>query len=1040
MTCCTNADEPLMDWSPWERYRQTVSHPCGYINAQDLERARENIKRYDWAKEYARAIESRAQRYLDRFTPEFIETMIPATTPIRCWQCPACRDKGLPRHPGGSWSWSLDDPEHIKCRLCGTVFPNGEYPETIVLQAKWGRGQAFSFYGGETFKQWGYPFYRPSFSGRVRVYKVNWCESMANTFAMAYAHTGKPEYAEITRKVLLRFAKVYPNWLLVSNYGEIADVDPHIAGLHIKDLPADELVYPPNKPDRALYAGYWAGCRAGGGGQEGYFTRSILEAYSLTYNARKTDGASLYSEEDRIKIERDLILESCVHLIGEKNINNKSVGNRIAVGMVGMALGHPGFVRFGLEGFYKTVDEWFLEDGCTPESPAYAMMSLNGIYKMGQAVRGYSDPPGYVDENGERIENLNLYETKYKLIWQRMFEGMQGNLRYPPYADSYRSTEIGARFAELLAANYPDNPQYLALLREYAGNNLGKGDRETALFFRDPGLQEKESLPLTFHDVFFPVLCLGQFRTGERGRESLTLLSATQYGGHHHSDSLNLYYWKACPQAKRRNGHELLTDLGYLWDHPMYRMTSRTFAHNTGMVDLQSQKTRGRDGKFHLFHTSDRVKVMEASSKAYDRADLYRRTVVLIDHNPHNSYIVDIFRLNADGSRDLVYHGPNSDYKIQGIDLEPGDIASKDKEIPFGLRFHVTGLHDEIYVDDVAITLEDGTQLAVNPSASEIDEKTEKPVGWNHYSGDGEAEWGAASPGRTDDHCAYLKVTKGPVNQALIQGDTNGYTGLNALKMPAGKKGEVSFWIKGSAQGVNVGLVTWRGDPAHSGNRVHVDLCSVPVIDQWIHHSADFSVGPTVDLENVKSADSSGTWTAIWKIADDMQFSARHCGQPGELVYIGDGWGQRDHRNTDLGVTIPYIVRRHQPERGASVFCTLYEAHSPVEDALLKSVRRLPAPDGYGDSLIAVEIQTTLGADYLISQLEPAAVELDTPAGMLQTDARIAVASMRNGDLVFAAIAEGTTLSINGVRVDATPLQPSHSLAQQAAEASVEQE
>ena len=54
------ADEPLMDWSSWEKYRSTVQHPAGYINARDLENARGNIKRYEWAQEYAKGVEARA--------------------------------------------------------------------------------------------------------------------------------------------------------------------------------------------------------------------------------------------------------------------------------------------------------------------------------------------------------------------------------------------------------------------------------------------------------------------------------------------------------------------------------------------------------------------------------------------------------------------------------------------------------------------------------------------------------------------------------------------------------------------------------------------------------------------------------------------------------------------------------------------------------------------------------------------------------------------------------------------------------------------
>ncbi len=1022
-------DEPLMDWSVWENYRGTVEHPAGYINAQDLENARENIKRYEWARRLATSAEETVAPHLARITDEFLEEMITQQTVLRCYQCPACRDQDLPRHPGGAWSWSLDDPDHVKCQVCGTVFPNEQYPETITLecQSEAGKGQKFSFYGGETFRQWGYGHYRPSFSGMVNYYKVNWCKSMAYRFALAYALTEKVEYAEATRKLLLRFAEVYPHWLLVSTYGEIADCDPHLAGLSINDLPSDELVYPPNQPDRKLYAGYWAGCRAGGGGQEGYFTGMMLQAYEFTYKAKRADGSPLYSEAERIKIERDLLLESCVHLIGEKRINNKSVGNRIAVAKVGISLAHPGFVRFGLEGWKLTMEDWFLADGCTPESPAYALMSLHGIYSLAQAIRGYSDPPGYVDENGQRIADLNLYEGMYRLVWQRMFEGLQGDLKYPPYADSYRTSALGSRFAELIADNYPDNGQYLALLKAYAGDDLSKGDAETALFFREPGLEEKPAPPLHFEDNFFPILCLGQVRSGEHGRRSLALLSATHYGGHHHVDSLNLYYWK--------DGHELLTDLGYLWDHPMAGMTRRTFSHNTGMVDLTSQKTKGRGGVFQLFHTGERVKVMEAASTAYDKADIYRRSVVQIDHAPENSYIVDLFRLRAEGSRDLVYHGPHSEYAVSDIELQEGDVVAADRpRMRCGLRFHVTGQSDEIYVDDVSIALENGTEIAANPSVTEIDEQTGKPVNWNRYAGSGKAEWGAASPGRTDQHCAYMKITGGEdINQALIQGDTNGYTGPQALEMPDGVSGKVSFWIRGQAAACSISFVMWRSDPTSAGDRHHLGLGSVPVGDEWTQHTLEFSLKRKLDLENVKSAYSPDSWRATWQMAEDLAFSAHHCGQRGEVTYLGDGWGQRDHRNTDKGVTIPYIVRRHQPDAGVSAFGTVYEAHQP-EAGLVKSAFRLAVPDAQRDNVVLVAIETTSGTDLVVSQLEPAEIEMDTPAGRLQTDAAVAVISVQNGQVAFAAVAEGSLLRLNGADVEAEKLQPNPALAKQVSE------
>ena len=74
-------------------------------------------------------------------------------------------------------------------------------------------------------------------------------------------------------------------------------------------------------------------------------------------------------------------------LVSDKAINNKSVGNRTAAALVGLCVGHPGLVRFGWDGFQRTVDDWFLPDGTTSESPAYATMTLGNIW----VAHGYSN-------------------------------------------------------------------------------------------------------------------------------------------------------------------------------------------------------------------------------------------------------------------------------------------------------------------------------------------------------------------------------------------------------------------------------------------------------------------------------------------------------------------------------------------------------------------------------------------------------------------------------------------------------------------------
>ena len=109
----------------------------------------------------------------------------------------------------------------------------------------------------------------------------------------------------------------------------------------INSLPEDELVYPPNKPNRKIYAGYWAASRIGSSGMDGGWVVRVAVAYDLTCTA-KENAAPVYSDEEKRLIEHDLLLESTYLAACDPAINNKSVGNLAGAAVVGMCVGHPG--------------------------------------------------------------------------------------------------------------------------------------------------------------------------------------------------------------------------------------------------------------------------------------------------------------------------------------------------------------------------------------------------------------------------------------------------------------------------------------------------------------------------------------------------------------------------------------------------------------------------------------------------------------------------------------------------------------------------
>jgi hypothetical protein len=814
--CSTSlrADEPILDFSPWREYRATVIHPALTIKPADLAKARQNIGRYEWARKYAAEVRKSAAANLGRLTPQFIEQMIPQTTPlsIEFTPCPACRAQGRTWHPHGRWTWSVDRPDELKCQICGAVFPNDTYPETIELHTHWGRPQTFSYFGGEPFKVFSYASGRPSFSGNIRARKVAWMAGACRQLAEAYALGGDQNFAVGCRAILLRLAEVYPFWLVHVGYGEYADMDPRIAARDIKTLPADELVYPPNRPDRMLHTGYWQAGRASGNGQEHTFVRAVAEAYDLTCEAKDASGQAIYSDADRKTIEEKLLLQSTILLTADKPINNKSVGNRTAAAMVGLVVGHPQLVRFGLDGFTKAVDEWFLPDGGTPESPSYAMMALHGISDMPWAMRGYGDPAGYRDATGKRLDHIDLFHGAYERAWNAIVDGLQGDLTFVPYADTYAGRRIDSAWVELLAAAYPQRPQYLALLKELCGADLSDANASVALYRREPELEKRSCPPFALPDVCLPDLRIGQMRTGDNGRESLLVLSASRWGNHHHLDSLNLYYWK--------QGHELLGDLGYLWDNPMKQMTTRTLAHNTVIIDEQDQRTTDRGGEVRFFKISLHVKAMRASSNAYGQAKQYQRTSAIIDHGDGRNYVVDFFSVEGGRTHDYVFHGPTPDFK-----------------------------------------------------------------------------------------------------------------------------------------------------------------CS--------HQSLPPSPASLYDLTNIRGITASAPISLVWKLDEKTEFMATSLDAQ-QTIYLGDGWGQRDPFNADLGRTLPYIIRR-QTGDGPHRFVSLFESHPPGR-ALIKT-----ATQALLDGAVLVTVETARGRDYIVCSDQPVKRTLQTADGDLETRGRFFVSSMSAG-------------------------------------------
>ena len=144
------------------------------------------------------------------------------------------------------------------------------------------------------------------------------------------------------------------------------------------------------------------------------------------------------------------------------------------------------------------------------------------------------------------------------------------------------------------------------------------------------------------------------------GEEEDQRVAWVYYGGsvaHWHQDYLNLGY-----EAK---GLVLIPELGYpkSWDFASTWETN-IMAHNTVMVDRKTGQTRGY-GRLLALQSVPGVQMMDVAQDPYRTDDLpfgqperlYRRTSLLIDLSPEDSYVADIFRVKGGSEHWQSWHG-----------------------------------------------------------------------------------------------------------------------------------------------------------------------------------------------------------------------------------------------------------------------------------------------------------------------------------------------------------------------------------------------
>lgn len=724
--------EPLRFGADWPRDLTTLTlllavaqlttmacaAPCTLYKAHDIANARENVKRYEWARRIVGSWD-RTVGHAMKQDRGFFEQMISDLTPWPLYgqNCPVCVGQKSSMGECGIWKWSVTAPDQVICKYCGTAFPHPDYAESGSMTCP-RMAQTFTYYeteaerahpedraGKYAFKWVRWPVHT-SWSGIIRAKKAGWAVSKILPLAKLYAVTGEGKYAERAAWILDRFATVYPKYLFHSYNGTYADCPPAEAAANMGKFgrggrfPKETIIDPFNRHQHKDYAalcnGFWGAGRFGCSGSDGGTILSCTIGYDLIRDATREDGTRMLTPDMEQRIVNDLILAGCADTEHWSDINNKCGPGRALSAAAGILFKRPESVRRALHAFEKLMADCFHTDGFCQESPSYSGMHLGLMRDIPEILIGYSDPEGYEPEEGERLEDFNPFEhvSRYRLALESMVRMMAPDRRYPVIGDTHRGAGPSAVYVEILADRY--RPAYAGLLEAVQGGKLCERGSEYALWYRDPDLQANEKTPLPLHTEWFPGWHVGVLRGGDSFGETALYLNAYAYHGHRHHDTLGIIYYAF--------GKEMASDRGYIWDDPRNAWTRSTLSHNTVTVDGSNQESRGRTSTLDLFGTAPGIEVVQAhSDNAYRQCDRYQRTCALVQLPDGGTYTVDFFRIRGG---ELHQYGFQCNGQAIGLTCTPPQPVEDKIKWLSNLRascptqpFTVTWEHDGVRMD-----------------------------------------------------------------------------------------------------------------------------------------------------------------------------------------------------------------------------------------------------------------------------------------------------------------------------------------------------
>ncbi len=620
--------------------REVIPKVGVFMSAEDILRARELTETAGWAKSLKNSILQQADKWVN-VSDDYIRQLMPKEGSTFAYGTAGCPEHNI------SWTSfgrngiaDLNQPGVLRCpggHLIDFDNPNSKYYDD-------GRGVVINnvryFFRGvynaaivNTFTGWGSD------------------DGVLHYLAYAFALTGEDKYAEKAAVILDCLAHLSPTTIGPRDFN-------------------------PNEPNRVT-------------GRLHLLTSIVhrtkvhyVRSYDILYNHPAMQAKSFYSDKTVAEnVAEGLLLDYMFHEFDLRGGNFSTFHNHEADelrGMlaVGLVLGIPEYIKWGLEGFSYFLENTIDKDGLYYEgSPSYANFVQNVFSDIAEMAYHY-DPAKY--DASDLPERINYYDHP------KLREFLFGNRDKLDVAGHYASFGNAAS----------DTKRILEFSRS-PGSEFGFVDRlyhrteipELKEKYRDAMLELSQGNPDNLRSgtwaLFAVELPTGEIEkryrdidvaiTAYYSTKSLAILGSGEginrrglliRGGpslpHSHDDILALFFYD--------KGYMLSQDNGYnIFGTPVHRgWATRAISHNLVVVDNDIYRkdnwwyknSPGADLKAFVDLPGMKYVHLDNPHQFPNSAKIseYSRRVALIDIDDMESYVFDVFTVSGGKRHDYSFH------------------------------------------------------------------------------------------------------------------------------------------------------------------------------------------------------------------------------------------------------------------------------------------------------------------------------------------------------------------------------------------------